>query len=507
MDIAQFGQTIKQKYPQYQDMDDIDLGNRMLTKYPQYNDMITETKPTAPVQSQDFTTGALIGAAKGAGSTLESGFRSGGQIVGGIGGAISVPIQERKQADLTTQYEQALKNKNPELARQIQGQINQAGKPSQMFGTMFDNPLLAKAREFLTPKTTAEKFGYGAEKIGEYFIPGGMTNKVTQGAGILGRAGAQGVASAGVKLAQTGAGTTGEIKETYDSLRESLKTGAIAGAVSAGTELLAKGISAGLEKLGSKIQFATIKPSRVDINDGFNVANIKKHNVGGTLNESLIKTNDRLNEYRTQLQTVLKESDAKVDLNKVINEVDDVLSSSETRNFGSNKEIMRAFSDMYDDLVNITKGKSKVDLLTAQDLKIGAGTQGSWQFGKVDPDSKAKEYVYNIFYNKLKTAIEQSTGKGNVKEINKAMSELIPIKNALIRRIPIATRNNPIGLLDGIALIQTLSSGNPNALAFLGARLVTGSSKAGTAMRDIAPAIGKSEQAGGLLSKFISGIR
>ena len=204
-----------------------------------------------------------------------------------------------------------------------------------------------------------------------------MTNKVTQGAGILGRAGAQGVASAGVKLAQTGAGTTGEIKETYDSLRESLKTGAIAGAVSAGTELLAKGISAGLEKLGSKIQFASIKPSQADVRDGFNVANIKKHNVGGTLNESLIKTNDRLNEYRTQLQTVLKESDAKVDLNKVINEVDDVLSSSETRNFGSNKEIMRAFSDMYDDLVNITKGKSKVDLLTAQDLKIGAGTQGS----------------------------------------------------------------------------------------------------------------------------------
>jgi hypothetical protein len=87
------------------------------------------------------------------------------------------------------------------------------------------------------------------------------------------------------------------------------------------------------------------------------------------------------------------------------------------------------------------------------------------------------------------------------------MSELIPIKNALIRRIPVASRNNPIGLLDGIALIQTLSSGNPNALAFLGAKLLTGSSKAGTVMRDIAPTIGKSEQAGGLLSKFISGIR
>ena len=87
------------------------------------------------------------------------------------------------------------------------------------------------------------------------------------------------------------------------------------------------------------------------------------------------------------------------------------------------------------------------------------------------------------------------------------MSEIIPIKNALVRRIPVASRNNPIGLLDGIALVQTLSSGNPGALAFIAAKGITGSAKAGTIMRDIAPAIGKSEQAGGLLSKFISGIR
>lgn len=505
MDIAQFGQTIKQKYPEYQDMDDADLGQRMLSKYPQYQDMITA--PTQPVQpQQDITTGLGIGLLKGAGSTLESGLRSGGQIVGGIGGAVSVPIQERQQADLTTQYEQALQNKNPELARQIQTQISQAGKPSQAFSDMFDNPFLAKVRETLKPKTTAEKIGYTGEKIGEFFIPGGMVKQATQGTGILGRALGQGISAGGVKLAQTGAGT-GERKETYESLREALKTGAIAGVVSAGTELLAKGISAGLEKLGSKIQFASIKPSQADVRDGFKVENIKKYNVGGTLNESLVKTNDRLNEYRNQLQSILKESDAKVDLNKVIREVDDVLASSQTKNFGSNKEIMNAFSNVYDDLVGITGGKSKVDLLTAQDLKIGAGTQGAWQFGKFDPDSKAKEYVYNIFYNKIKTAIENSAGKGNVKEINKAMSELIPIKNALVRRIPVASRNNPIGLLDGIALVQTLSSGNPGALAFIAAKGITGSAKAGTIMRDIAPAIGKSEQAGGLLSKFISGIR
>jgi len=130
MDIAQFGQTIKQKYPQYQDMDDADLGQKMLSKYPQYQDMVTT--PTQPVQPQQpLSTGLMVGALKGAGATLESGVRSTGQILGGLGGAISVPIQERQQADLVTQYKQALQDKNPALAKQIYNQINQAGAMSR----------------------------------------------------------------------------------------------------------------------------------------------------------------------------------------------------------------------------------------------------------------------------------------------------------------------------------------------------------------------------------------
>jgi len=90
------------------------------------------TQTTQPVQpSEDIALGLLIGAAKGAGSTLESGLRSAGQIAGGIGGAISVPIQERQQADLVTQYKQALQDKNPALAKQIYNQINRAGAMSR----------------------------------------------------------------------------------------------------------------------------------------------------------------------------------------------------------------------------------------------------------------------------------------------------------------------------------------------------------------------------------------
>ena len=41
MTIEEFGQQIKSKYPQYNDLSDGDLGNKMLQKYPQYQDMIT----------------------------------------------------------------------------------------------------------------------------------------------------------------------------------------------------------------------------------------------------------------------------------------------------------------------------------------------------------------------------------------------------------------------------------------------------------------------------------
>ena len=45
MTIEEFGQQIKSKYPQYQDLGDSDIGQKMLTKYPQYRDLINTTSP------------------------------------------------------------------------------------------------------------------------------------------------------------------------------------------------------------------------------------------------------------------------------------------------------------------------------------------------------------------------------------------------------------------------------------------------------------------------------
>ena len=88
------------------------------------------------------------------------------------------------------------------------------------------------------------------------------------------------------------------------------------------------------------------------------------------------------------------------------------------------------------------------------------------------------------------------------------MSEIIPIQRAVIRRIPVAQRQNPIGLLEGISLIEALSSGNPRGLSVLGAKAITGSAKAGAAFKDIGTLAEKvKEPAAGLLSKFIAGLK
>lgn len=44
MTIGEFGRTIKQKYPQYKDLSDEEVGQKMITRYPQYNDIVQKDK-------------------------------------------------------------------------------------------------------------------------------------------------------------------------------------------------------------------------------------------------------------------------------------------------------------------------------------------------------------------------------------------------------------------------------------------------------------------------------
>lgn len=132
--FVRLGAAVKTKYPGiYDSIDDGVLGKIVATKYPgTYNQLIDPaTTPEAPVQEPEGKKGIggfLTGALKGAGSTLNS--------VSGLG---------QKALQKITGLEQ---------------------------------PVAQISKERVTPYGLTEKLGFGAEQIGEFFIPAGAVSKV-----------------------------------------------------------------------------------------------------------------------------------------------------------------------------------------------------------------------------------------------------------------------------------------------------------------------------------------
>jgi hypothetical protein len=235
-----------------------------------------------------------------------------------------------------------------------------------------------------------------------------------------------------------------------------------------------------------------------DIDKGFKVENIFKHGVEGNLGQILTKTETKLNGLYSSLKAGLQNAEkqgAEVNMVKVLKETRDAIFNITKKlpqmsdgirteaqikmgNAVKNEEVFKNFSEaggvrriyrnLVDDVKDVTDSTYRAGLYEANLIKQGAGTKGAWHY-LVSPDAKAMDIVYNAFYDKLKKEIERvgaEAGVKNIKQLNKAMSELIPIKSAVIRRMPVADRNNLISLTDSILGLGAVF--NPKAIALLG---------------------------------------
>lgn len=342
---------------------------------------------------------------------------------------------------------------------------------------------LGEKPEFLQPKTTAEKIGYGAEQIAEFLIPSSKIAKAQEfatagikGAGILSKLGRTGL-KAGIEAAASGGVAAAQAGE----FGENAKTAAIVGGV---FSLFGSALGGAKElgkPLGEKIQTTVIRPQQADIKDGFNIENVTKYKVGGSLEEMVTKVHVKLNNLAKNLATILKGSRAKVDMNSVIVATKAELVKDKAITFGSNRAIKNQLQGLRREVREVLGAKSDkiVDLFTATQIKRGAGTKGAWSFGRLEPEADAVEKVYTTFYRVLKTGIEKASKKAGMKihNINKQISDLIPISNAALRRLPIEQRNNVISLTDGIGLFASMF--DPKALAILGASKLSRSGRFG----------------------------
>lgn len=276
---------------------------------------------------------------------------------------------------------------------------------------------------------------------------------------------------AGIGAAQ-GAGTA---LQQEQPISEVARKGVIGGLIGGATAGIVSGIGKLVGAVGGKIQNSIIKPTKADIEDGFSIDTIKKYNLGGPLNKTLTKTQNKLTDLTNQLNTKLAESPNRIDINNVYQQtVKELTDSSKLKGFGANTKIANTLEQLKNE-ITIATPDGLLNIPEAQIVKQASGGFGAWQYGKPDPDSKATEIVFNTFYNKLKTAIEQASPEG-VKGINQELSQLIPVMNAIIRRLPVAERSNLISLNEMIGLVG--SAVNPIAL---GPTLLALLSKSGTA--------------------------
>ncbi len=225
-------------------------------------------------------------------------------------------------------------------------------------------------------------------------------------------------------------------------------TGAITGAAG---PMVGKGLSF----LGERVERALVKASQRDINNGFKVGNIFKHQLGGSLQDTFKKSESKLDElgtaYRAELSRPLSTGVVpEVDVLQAMTDVAQDFAKNPSRTFGKNVNINGAIEKLIDDPAFQALKSGKADLLTANELKRAVGELGAWLDGERDPEANAMEMVANALYSKLRAGIENAAASGpeKIRALNRQMGEIIPIRQAVIRRIPVEQRQNVLNIGD-----------------------------------------------------------
>lgn len=213
-------------------------------------------------------------------------------------------------------------------------------------------------------------------------------------------------------------------------------------------------IAPALESISKKIETTVLRPTKSDFQGGFKAENVLKHDLGGTVKDTIEKATEKLKVLRNQAKALRAGSTEAISLNQIVQDTANEVLNNRVGSFGVNRKMEKAMADFVKEMEYISPN-GKITVPQAQEIKEALGTFGSWLFGSRDLDATAQERVANIMYSKVKTAIEKNSPK-ELGDVNRQMSEIIPIKNAAIRRLPVEERNNAIGLGDiisaGVAL-------------------------------------------------------
>jgi hypothetical protein len=291
------------------------------------------------------------------------------------------------------------------------------------------------------PTNQLQRMGYTTEQILEFVGGGGAARGAIRGIGgrgILAGGLAEGVGAGTVSMAQTGDPRAASFDAALDSI------------LTVGFGAAGKG----LKYVGRRAMRTAINPSRVDINQGFDVENIFKYNLEGTLPQMARKVNARMSELSNDLRaSIAKHGDVEIDLYELIQNAEKEMRASGAKYsfqiaemgpavekvFGAIAAFMPDFAARMKAGLPLTVGLSD-----AQSFKQAVGLLGSFTKSFPDVNPQALEMFADALYTQLRKAVE--VGAPEVRAINKQLSELIPINDAVIRALPDAAKKRMLEL-------------------------------------------------------------
>jgi hypothetical protein len=214
-----------------------------------------------------------------------------------------------------------------------------------------------------------------------------------------------------------------------------------------------------------------LKPKERDFNAGFKPENVYKHEVDGTLDQTIKKTQDKIEALAADLKMRIQAGDdagARVNAFEHIDRTIEKMKGEGVKNLNKNAAI-KHLQGLKEEIA-ISNPNGILDLADAQDFKRAVGSEGAWyesKWGKmIDKDANAKEKAFSNLYTEIKNDIEQKAPDG-IREINNQLSELIPIENTALKRLYVAKRNEPISLKDMIGIATIATTGIKGAPVYL----------------------------------------
>jgi hypothetical protein len=399
------------------------------------------------------------------------------------------------------------------------------GEAAQELKSSRNLPFLGETKPFMEGD---EDFGEFTKKTVGYGLDIGSNVVGGFGAGQVVKSGFKGALKAGILSgiktgASTGAlvGAGKSLEENKDALNVlgdtlggAVSGGATGGILGGATATAGKvirgvlqpgktvaGIGKGIKEAGESIQQRVIKPTQKDIKAGFKIENVSKYDVGGNLGDSFVRVKDQIKSNMEELNnivsTIAPKKRYKFDLENYVDELESKYKTGGVQLLGQGKKVLSEVENLKGEL-DLALGNNWRDNLSGfedvLDIKRRAGLNAAFMHDITKSQPTPEEKVWTDFYMLLKDKLEKEAPP-EFQAVNRRLSDLIPIEQALIRRIPIAERQNVLNVADIVSL--SASAIDPRALTIGVLNRVL---KSGTVANKLMQAGSKIEGAGAKLT-------